>query len=160
MVCMGNICRSPTAEGVLRTKLQHAGLDGAVKVDSAGTHGEWHRGEPPDRRAQAAAKLRGYDLSRLRARSVATDDFERFDLLLAMDQDNLSELHRRADPTQRHKLRRLGDYSLRGGHPDVPDPYYGSPAGFERVLDLVEDACDGLLDDLRQQIHGRQQGTS
>ena len=145
-VCMGNICRSPTAEGVFREMAERAGLRRCLDVDSAGTHG-YHIGAPPDIRAQKAAAMRGYDLSRLRARRVKEADFLRFDHILAMDRDNLASL-RRACPTEEH--RRLGlmlDYG-RSGERDVPDPYYGGPEGFERVLDLIEDAAAGLLDTL------------
>jgi len=149
MVCMGNICRSPTAEGVLRAKLGKAGLDRHVEVDSAGTHGH-HAGEAPDRRAQKHAASRGYDLSRLRARRIVAADFERFDWVLAMDADNLERLRELRPDTAPARLGLLMEHALR--HRDVgevPDPYYGPPAGFERVLDLVEDACEGLLLRLR-----------
>lgn len=145
MVCMGNICRSPTAEGVLRAKLDAAGLGARVWVDSAGTHG-YHAGEPPDPRAQAHAAKRGYDLSAQRARKVVGADFHRFDHVLAMDAANLKALEalRPADATARVGL--LLDHARR--HPgvrEVPDPYYGAADGFERVLDLVEDACESLV---------------
>lgn len=144
--CMGNICRSPTAEGVMRAKLAAAGLD--IEVDSAGTHG-WHAGEPPDERSQEHARRRGYDLSPLRARQLVAEDFERFDLVLAMDGDNLAHAERLCPPTQRHRLKLLLDYAPQTGRRHVPDPYYGGAAGFEEVLDLVEAACDGLLAQLR-----------
>ncbi|TBO30030.1 low molecular weight phosphotyrosine protein phosphatase [Aquabacterium lacunae] len=149
-VCMGNICRSPTAEAVLRHQLALAGLEGFVEVDSAGTHA-FHVGEAPDARSQQHAARRGYDLSVLRARRVAPSDYERFDLLLAMDWDNLHLLENGApnDPAIRRKLRRLVDYlpkdSPHAGAQAVPDPYYGGEAGFEHVLDLVEAACAGLV---------------
>lgn len=148
MVCMGNICRSPTAEGVLRHKLQQVGLSERVTVESAGTHG-YHIGEPPDGRAVAHARRRGYDLSPLRARQVEPGDFERFDLILAMDDENLALLQARCPPPHRAKLRRLTEFACRYESPVVPDPYYCSADGFERVLDLVEDACDGLVEHLR-----------
>jgi protein-tyrosine phosphatase len=141
---MGNICRSPTAEGVLRAKLQRAGLVG-VSVDSAGTHG-YHTSEPPFKVAVERAKLRGYDLSGLRARPVKTADFEHFDLMLAMDESNLKWLHRKLPPGEADRASLLMGYATR--HPgvlEVPDPYYGGPDGFDRVLDLVEDACDGVV---------------
>jgi protein-tyrosine phosphatase len=144
MVCMGNICRSPTAEAVLRGKLAQAGLAPHVVVDSAGTHG-YHTGEGPDPRAVAAAARRGYDLSALRARPVDSTDFERFDYVLAMDQANLEWLRRKAPPTAPAQLGLLLTHARRFGELEVPDPYYGPPAGFDRVLDLVEDACDGLI---------------
>jgi len=142
--CMGNICRSPTAEGVMRAKLRAAGIDVEVEVDSAGTHG-YHVGEPPDERSQEHAALRGYDLSTLRARKLVPDDFSRFDLVLAMDDDNLANAQRLCPPAQRHRLKLLMDYAPHTGKHHVPDPYYGGPAGFDEVLDLVEAACDGLI---------------
>ena len=135
-VCTGNICRSPTAEGVLRGMAAQKGM--ALRVESAGTHG-YHVGEPPDARAQEHARRRGYDLSAQRARRVAARDFEEFDLILAMDRGHLAILGHACPPAHRHKLRLL----LAEG--DVPDPYYGGPEGFERVLDLVEAACRELL---------------
>jgi protein-tyrosine phosphatase len=148
MVCMGNICRSPTAEGVLRHKLRQAGLQRQVLVDSAGTHG-WHEGAPPDRRSMAAAARRGYDLSDIRSRPVAAADFERFTLLLAMDAENLSWLHDACPEAHRHKLRRLMELAESAPMANVPDPYSGGAADFERVLDLVELACDSLVRQLQ-----------
>jgi protein-tyrosine phosphatase len=145
MVCMGNICRSPSAEAVLRAQLQRAGLDGKVLVDSAGTHG-YHTGEPPDPRATQHAARRGYDLASQRARPVVEADFERFDHILAMDADNLAWLQRKAPPAAASKLGLLMAHATR--HPTVlavPDPYYGPPQGFDHVLDLLEDACTGLV---------------
>jgi protein-tyrosine phosphatase len=148
MVCMGNICRSPTAEGVLRAKLGRAGLLGRVLVDSAGTHG-YHSGEAPDPRAIRHAALRGYDISQLRARPVQGEDFERFDWILAMDEDNLDWLRRRAPEGLDGRIGLLMTHARRHtAAARVPDPYYGTPAGFEHVLDLVEDACDGLVERL------------
>lgn len=145
MVCMGNICRSPTAEGVLRARLDAAGLAEQVRVDSAGTHG-YHVGDPPDPRAQRHARSRGVDLSALRARRVAEADFDRFDLILAMDEDNLAELERLRPEGHPNRPRLLLEFARRhAGVREVPDPYYGGPDGFDRVLDLVEDACDGVL---------------
>jgi low molecular weight protein-tyrosine phosphatase len=142
-VCTGNICRSPTAEAVFRHCVQKAGLAGRIVSDSAGTH-DYHIGEPPDPRTQAAAKRRGYELGELRARRVHRDDFERFDYVLAMDEANLRQLERLCPREHAHKLRLFLDFS--GGSPrEVPDPYYGDPEGFERVLDLVERAAQGLL---------------
>ncbi len=140
--CMGNICRSPTADGVMRAKLQAAGLH--AEVDSAGTHG-WHVGAPPDARSQAHARRRGYDLSGLRARQLVAEDFERFDLVLAMDGDNLAHAEQLCPPSRRDRLKLLLDYAPQLGQREVPDPYYGGDAGFEAVLDLVEAACDGLI---------------
>lgn len=145
--CMGNICRSPTAEGVMRAKLAAAGID--VEVDSAGTHG-YHVGEPPDGRSQQHAAQRGYDLSALRARKLVAEDFIRFDLVLAMDEDNLALAERLCPPAQRQRLKLLLDYAPDAGKRHVPDPYYGGEAGFEAVLDLVEAACDGLINGLRK----------
>jgi len=144
MVCLGNICRSPTAEAVLRHKLAAAGLDGHVEVDSAGT-GDWHVGDPPDARSQRHAARRGYDLSALRGRRVSEADFERFDLILAMDEDNLADLERLRPDGGRAELR------LFAGRP-VPDPYAGGPAGFEQVLDLVEAASEVLARDLARRL--------
>lgn len=146
--CMGNICRSPTAEGVMRARLKAAGLD--VEVDSAGTHG-YHVGAPPDERAQAHAARRGYDLSLLQARQLVAQDFSRFDLVLGMDDDNIACAERLCPPGQRHKLKLLLDYAPQAGKRHVPDPYYGGSAGFEAVLDLVEAACDGIVNALRHQ---------
>jgi len=155
MVCMGNICRSPTAEGVLRDRLQRAGLQPRVAVDSAGTLDQ-HTGEPPDPRALRHAALRGYDLSAQRARAVRADDFTRFHWLLAMDEDNLSWLQRKAPPGSAARVELLMPYARRfAGIQAVPDPYYGSAAGFERVLDLVEDACDGFVARLQGELTAR-----
>ncbi|AIO32598.1 low molecular weight phosphotyrosine phosphatase family protein [Burkholderia cenocepacia] len=150
-VCLGNICRSPTAEGVMRHHVDAAGLADRIDVDSAGT-GDWHVGEPPDTRAQAAARLRGYDLSALRARQVGTADFERFDLLLAMDEANLAELRRRCPPQHRDKVRLLMEFAPGATETEVADPYFGGAQGFEQVLDQVERACEGLLQTLRARV--------
>jgi protein-tyrosine phosphatase len=146
-VCMGNICRSPTAEGVTRAMLSGHGLDEFVELDSAGTHG-YHVGAPPDTRMQKAAARRGYDLSGLRARQVSTEDFSRFDLLLAMDRDNLHGLLEKCPVEHRAKLKLFLAYAPSEGVDEVPDPYYGGTAGFERVLDLVESAARGLIESL------------
>jgi len=145
LICMGNICRSPTAEGVLRRKLAQAGLADSVEVDSAGTLG-YHAGEPPDPRAQKAAAKRGYDLSKLRARRVKEADFLRFDMILAMDRDNLAELRRACPAAQVSRLGLFLEYARNFEAEEVPDPYYGGPQGFEHVLDLIEDAADGLVE--------------
>jgi protein-tyrosine phosphatase len=150
-VCTGNICRSPTAHAVLRHKLRAAGWDHRVRADSAGTH-DYHVGEPPDRRAQLHARQRGYDLSDLRARALHRHDFARADLLLMMDEGHLALAEKRCPPEYRHKLRRLTSFCRCHDSPAVPDPYYGGPSDFERVLDLVEDACEGLLDHLRDEL--------
>ncbi|WP_414451453.1 low molecular weight protein-tyrosine-phosphatase [Burkholderia sp. 22PA0099] len=147
-VCLGNICRSPTAEGVMRRQVNAAGLDHVIEIDSAGT-GDWHVGEAPDARARQAAEQRGYDLSALRARQVSAADFARFDLLLAMDEANLAELQRRSPAEHRHKVRLLMAFAGDANEREVADPYFGGAAGFERVLDQCERACAGLLADLR-----------
>jgi protein-tyrosine phosphatase len=159
MVCMGNICRSPTAEGVLRHQLRLAGLDGRIEVDSAGTHASWHAGEAPDPRSIRHALRRGYDISGQRARLVVAADFERFDLVLAMDGDNLRRLEDMCPDRHRGKLGLLTDHALRFSAGEVPDPYQGGSSGFEQVLDLVEDACQGLLLHLRSQIPAGRGGT-
>jgi len=149
-VCMGNICRSPTAEGVFRHHVSAAGLDARIEVDSAGTHA-YHVGEPPDRRARAAAERRSISLADIRARRVHPDDFERFSYIIAMDQDNLAMLKEQSELAHREKLRLFLEFSS-GPETEVPDPYYGGATGFERVLDLVEDASRGLLNELRSEM--------
>jgi len=159
MVCMGNICRSPTAEAVLRHKLRAAGLEDAVDVDSAGTLA-WHSGEPPDARSVTHAHRRGYDLTALRARQVAPADFETCDFILAMDWDNLGWLEEQCPPQHLSKLGRLTQHANRHQAEVVPDPYQGGSAGFEHVLDLVEDACDGFVAFLQQEKLAKRRGTS
>ena len=149
-VCLGNICRSPTAEGVLRALAAREAPELPIEVDSAGTAG-YHVGQPPDPRTREAAARRGYDLSTLRARIVEPGDFERFDLILAMDRENLEVLRRRAPRDARERLRLFLEFAPEGGPAEVPDPYYGGPNGFEEVLDLVEAATRGLLAAMRQQ---------
>ncbi|MDR0276044.1 MAG: low molecular weight phosphotyrosine protein phosphatase [Burkholderiaceae bacterium] len=144
MVCMGNICRSPTAQGVLEKMAADAGLSGRVRVDSAGTY-DGHAGAPPDERAQEHAARRGYDLSGQRARPLRSRDFADFDLVLVMDEINERAARVLCPPAQRHKLRRLTDFCVHATTREVPDPYSGGSAGFERALDLIEDACAGLL---------------
>lgn len=148
-VCLGNICRSPTAEGVLRVLAAREAPDLALEIDSAGTAG-YHVGEPPDPRTRQAAARRGYDLNALRARIVEPLDFERFDLILAMDRDNLRVLRRRAPATAHERLQLFLEFAPDSGIEDVPDPYYGGPNGFEEVLDLVEAAARGLIAHLRR----------
>lgn len=150
-VCMGNICRSPTAHGVLRHRLGALGLGSRVRVDSAGTH-DFHPGKAPDERSQTHALRRGYDLSDLRARQIRLEDFVRHDLILAMDQDNLDLVLGQCPPAQAHKVRLFTSFCLRQAVPSVPDPYYGQAEAFERVLDLVEDACDGLLQHVQTRL--------
>lgn len=148
LVCTGNICRSPTADGVLRRLVRDAGLEGQVRVDSAGTH-DYHVGEAPDPRAQEHARRRGYDLSALRARRLEQGDFERFDLILAMDRSHLRVLQRLAPAGQRHKLRLFMEFAKSWELAEVPDPYYGGDAGFEQVLDMIEAGARGVLAELR-----------
>ncbi len=145
---MGNICRSPTAEGVFRDLVKRAGLDDrVVRIDSAGTH-SYHIGKSPDTRASAAASRRGYDLSALRGRQVNSQDFLVFDYILAMDEDNLANLKRICPAGHEHKVHLFLEYSRNFSEREVPDPYYGGAQGFEHVLDMVEDASRGLLDKL------------
>ena len=146
-VCMGNICRSPTAEGVFRNIAQRRGIAERFHIDSAGT-GNWHVGNPPDQRACEAARERGIDITDLRARQVDPDDLEQFDLLIAMDQSNRLALYELAGETHRSKVRLMLEYSEQRAGEDVPDPYYGGDHGFDLVLDLIEEACDNLLDEL------------
>jgi len=144
MVCLGNICRSPTAEAVLRKKLREAGLDDRIEVDSAGT-APYHVDSPPDARAVAHGERRGLQMARLRGRQVARGDFDAFDFILAMDADNLANLQRMRPPGSKARLELLMSYAPDAGSTEVPDPYYGGAAGFERVLDLVESAADGFI---------------
>lgn len=143
-VCLGNICRSPIAEGVFTHIAAEAGLGRTLLVDSAGT-GAWHVGNPPDPRARAAAAARGISISHLRARQVTREDFSDFDLILAMDRDNLKTLRRFAGGDLGDRVKLFLDYAPEAGLSEVPDPYYGGPQGFEEVLDLVEAASRGLL---------------
>lgn len=149
-VCMGNICRSPTAEGVFRKLVADAGLDEQIHIESAGTHA-YHTNEPPDRRAQAAAERRGFELSDLRARRVSEKDFVEFDLILAMDKLNLVTLQDRAGEDCTSSIRLFLEFSESARETEVPDPYYGGTAGFERVLDIVEAAAAGLLQQIRKE---------
>lgn len=145
-VCMGNICRSPTAHGVLLQMAQARGLAELIRVDSAGTHA-YHLANEPDRRSQAHALQRGYDLSPVRARRVAEADFEQFDYVLAMDRDNLAALLAQCPPERRERVGLLMRHARNfKEQQEVPDPYYGGAAGFERVLDYIEDACAGLIE--------------
>ena len=173
-VCLGNICRSPTAEGVFRRMLVEAGLEDRVFVDSAGT-GDWHVGLPPGARATAAARRRGIDVSDLRARQTAPEDLERFDYLVAMDASNLASLRdlqqgMGRDREQGRVVRLLDFSSDRAGDGtgvgatdsptrDVPDPYFGGHDGFDRVLDLIEDACAGLLKEVLRSVPPVTNGT-
>ncbi len=147
-VCMGNICRSPTAEGVFRKVVEAAGMADEVHIESAGTHA-YHVGSEPDRRAQAAAEKRGFMLSNIRARRVGDEDFEAFDLILAMDRENVVELRERAPHQHRNKVRLFLEFAEIPRTTEVPDPYYGGESGFELVLDLVEQAAERLLERIR-----------
>ena len=151
-VCMGNICRSPTAEGVFRAKVEAAGLSGHIQIDSAGTH-DYHIGKAPDSRTQVAAKQRGYDLSRLRGRQVTAQDFLAFDYVLAMDLDNLAILQRLRPKNASSHLGLFLAHARSHSQREVPDPYYGGASGFERVLDMVEDAAEGLLNHIRLSLN-------
>jgi protein-tyrosine phosphatase len=150
-VCLGNICRSPTAEGVMRALVEEEGMSDSVMLDSAGT-GEWHVGSPPDSRARTAARRRGVELGGT-ARTVRRSDFEDFDMLLAMDRSNVADLRALTrDEEQLAKVRLLREFdpqSVRTGDLEVPDPYYGAHGGFDEVLDIVHAACVGLLEHIR-----------
>ena len=148
-VCMGNICRSPTAEAVFRQYVERAGLAGQIVIDSAGTH-DYHVGAPPDSRTQRAAQQRGFDMTQLRGRQVEAADFSRFDYVLAMDSANLTILNRLAPKDSTVQACLFLDYAHHHVEREVPDPYYGGMDGFERVLDMVEDAAAGLLQHLRE----------
>jgi low molecular weight protein-tyrosine phosphatase len=148
-VCMGNICRSPTAEAVFRHFVESAGLSAHIDVDSAGTH-DYHIGDPPDQRTQRAARQRGYDMGALRGRQVEAGDFHRFDYVLAMDRGNLAILQNLAPPDSGIQAQLFLEFARHHAESEVPDPYYGSEDGFERVLDMVEDAAQGLLQEIRQ----------
>jgi protein-tyrosine phosphatase len=150
-VCTGNICRSPTAEGVFRAMVDACGLADRIEADSAGT-GAWHRGEPPDERAQRAAAARGIDLSGQRARQVTATDFERFHLIVALDRSHRRHLRAVAPDGGQDRIRLLMDYAPQAAASDVPDPYYGGPGGFDRVLDLIEAGADGLLRAIRDEF--------
>lgn len=143
-VCMGNICRSPTAEAVFRHYVEVAGMAEYMQIDSAGTH-DYHIGDPPDARTQRAAQQRGYDMRALRGRQVEAEDFHRFDYVLAMDQANLGMLHRITPAESVIQAQLFLEYARYHTEREVPDPYYGGADGFERVLDMVEDAAQGLL---------------
>ena len=151
-VCMGNICRSPTAEGVFTQLVHSEGLTDRFLIDSAGTHA-YHVNKPPDQRAQNAARARGIDISGLRARQVDHSDFNEFDYLLVMDRENYDTLKYVCPKSQLQKLSLLLDYAPDQPIREVPDPYYGGAQGFESVLDLVEEACQGLLARLRDDLY-------
>ena len=148
-VCLGNICRSPTAEGVFRKLVTEAGLQEHIEIDSAGTHA-YHIGSPPDPRAMAAARLRGIDLSTLRGRQATGRDIERFDFVLAMDRENYEHLLAICPPGLERKIELFMRYAADRLEDEVPDPYFGGSSGFDRVLDMIEAAAQGLLEEIRR----------
>lgn len=152
-VCLGNICRSPSADGILRKKLIEQGLADKVTVDSSGT-GDWHIGKEPDKRSQKAAAERGYDLSMLRARQVTATDFNEFDYVLAMDNSNIENMQefKPAGAVRTEPELFLQRFGGNPAYSEVPDPYYGGEQGFEVVLDLLEAACDNLVQDIKQKL--------
>jgi protein-tyrosine phosphatase len=150
-VCMANFCRSPTAQGVVQRLVDQAGLSKLVELDSAGTH-DYRKGEAPDPRAIKAASARSIDITRLRARSIRRGDFERFDLILSMDSENYDHLHYLCPSEQRHKLKMLMEYAEDRPEQEVPDPIAGPYRGFEEVLDLLEAAGQGLVNQLKEQF--------
>ncbi|MBL4570893.1 MAG: low molecular weight phosphotyrosine protein phosphatase [Alcanivorax sp.] len=150
-VCLGNICRSPTAEAVFREHVIAAGLEEQIRIDSAGT-GDWHIGRAPDPRTREAAARRGYQMDALRARQVSPQDFYEFDVVLAMDNANLADLQAMQPSDVTVTLGRFLDYSSEASVREVPDPYYGGEDGFDRVLDLIEGGAEGLLDSLRERL--------
>jgi len=150
-VCMGNICRSPTAHGVFRNLVREAGIEPLIEIDSAGTHG-YHIGEPPDKRARQTALARGVDIGDLRARRAEPEDFDYYDLVLAMDQDNYHSLSRICPRGLERKLVLLMDFAPSLRRREVPDPYYGGPQGFDQVFDMVEAAAQGLLEDITRRF--------
>lgn len=150
-VCLGNICRSPTAEGMFRQVVAQARLHERIRIDSAGTHA-YHVGEPPDARAQQVAARRGVDLSALRGRQLTKADLDEFDFVLAMDRSNLADIQTLAGDHQREKITLFMDFGDRFDEPEVPDPYYGGAKGFEQMLDLITDAAQGLLKHIQQRL--------
>lgn len=154
-ICLGNICRSPAAEGIMRQMVEERALSNDIIVDSAGI-GSWHVGEMPDPRMRKHAARRGYDLSPLRARQFRSDDFQKFDYIIVMDEENYHDVMERGGVyADARKVLRMKDYFIRyKGQQSVPDPYYGGAEGFERALNLIEDGCEGLLKDLVNKIKG------
>ena len=154
-ICLGNICRSPAAEGIMRQMVEERALSNDIIVDSAGI-GSWHVGEMPDPRMRKHAARRGYDLSPLRARQFRSDDFQKFDYIIVMDEENYHDVMERGGVyADARKVLRMKDYFIRyKGQQSVPDPYYGGAEGFERALKLIEDGCEGLLKDLVNKIKG------
>ena len=157
-VCMGNICRSPTAHGVFRSLVQQRNLQASIDIDSAGTHA-YHAGEPPDRRAQNTALQRGIDLSDLRARPVSTKDFDAFDYILAMDEDNYAILMSLCPEEAKDKVHLFMSFAPHLQRREVPDPYYGGIKGFENVFDMIDHAAKGLLDDIEHRYLSRSAAT-
>ncbi len=149
-VCTGNICRSPTGEAVLRRMAETAGLGDAVTIDSCGTHA-YHTGQPPDARAREAGERRGYDFSGQRARTLSSTDYDRFDLILAMDGGHFDRLRQAAPAARTGRIRRFLEFAPDAGLRDVPDPYYGSPEDYELALDLIETGCRGIVEMLREE---------
>lgn len=148
-VCLGNICRSPTAEGVFRKLVQEEKLEHLFEIDSAGTHA-YHIGEPPDERAQAACQCRGIDITRQRGRQAIADDIEKFDYVLPMDRENYRDLLDICPPGHESRIRLFMEFAANRPEEEVPDPYFGGTSGFDRVLDMIEDAARGLLEDIRR----------
>ncbi len=148
-VCLGNICRSPTAEGVFRHLVQQHKLEKFLEIDSAGTHA-YHVDAPPDERAQAACARRGIDIAHLRGRRATTDDMRKFDYVLAMDNENYENLLAICPAEQRSKIRLFMEFAPNRTEKEVPDPYFGGLSGFDRVLDMIEDAAQGLLEDIQR----------
>ncbi len=146
-VCLGNICRSPSAEGIFRKIVREKGFEKAIEIDSAGT-GDWHIGHTPDHRAQQAASRRGVNLSDLRARQLSIEDIAYHDLILVMDRRNRTDVISMAEPEHEHKIRYLLEYSEQYDELEIPDPYYGSTHGFDLVLDMIEESCERLLDSI------------
>jgi len=149
-VCLGNICRSPTAHGIFREKVEQAGMSAIVEIESAGTSG-WHIGEPPDKRTQAAALAKGYDLSDLKGRAFSASDFSYYDYILAMDEENLRSMQQLKPADYSGHLGLFLDFSGQDAYREVPDPYYGGNQGFQTVINLVEEGCSGLLEHIRKQ---------
>ncbi|WP_038035470.1 low molecular weight protein-tyrosine-phosphatase [Thermopetrobacter sp. TC1] len=152
-VCLGNICRSPMAEGVFRAEIARRGLGERVEIDSAGTS-DWHVGEPPDPRAVKAAGTRGYNIAHLRGRQVTRQDLAHYDLVLAMDRENLDHLLRMAGPEHAEKVRLFMEFAPSAPEDEVPDPYYGGEEGFAYVLSLLEEAARGLADHVEERLNG------
>ncbi len=150
-VCLGNICRSPSAEGVFRKLVEEQGLLDQIEIDSAGTHA-YHIGSPPDERAQQAASRRGIDMSGMRGRRIDEGDFYIFDYVLAMDESNEYHLREMAPAEEIHKIELFLNYAPERSESEVPDPYYGGHTGFEKVLDMIEDASEGLLADIKSRL--------